>query len=173
MSRKVNMDKNNLRNIKSTGFTTPDQYFESFDDKLFQHLNQNGSIEGIEKSGHTVPKDYFESVEETIWSRLPTEEKSIMPLKSRTPYYYVAGIAASLILLVAIFITYEKPENALSIDMVETYLENRGLNSYELAQLLSDVDLLEDDFTIIKTTYEEDHLESYLLEHSDIESIIE
>ncbi len=61
----------------------------------------------------------------------------------------------------------------LSVDIVETYLEERNLDSYELAQLLSDVDLLEEDFTIIDTPFEEDKLESYLLDNADIQTILE
>jgi hypothetical protein len=167
------MKKDKLHNIKSTGFKIPDQYLESFDDKLFECLNKNESINDIETSGYKVPKDYFDSVEDNILSRLNTEDTSIISLKYRKTFYYIAGIAASLVLLFSIFIKSERPEDLISVEMVEVYLENRDLNSYELAQLLSDIDLLEDDFEIIKPPYEEDNLESYLLEHSDIESILE
>lgn len=167
------MKKNKIHNIKSTGFKTPDQYFESIEDKLFESLNKNEGIEAIESSGYEVPKGYFDSVEDTILSRLTTEDKVVYSLKSRKSFYFITGIAASLVLLFAIFMNSEKSEDLISVEMVEVYLENRDLNSYELAQLLSDVDLLEDDFTIVKTPYEEDNLESYLLEYSDIESILE
>ena len=57
--------------------------------------------------------------------------------------------------------------------MVEVYLGDRDLSSYELAELLLDSDLLEDDFVITETSFEEDNLESYLLENSEINLIIE
>ncbi len=167
------MKKDKLHNIKSAGFKIPDHYFESFEDKLIDRLNENESIEGIETSGYTIPKDYFDTLEDTIISKLNTEDKPVINLQSRNTFYYIAGIAASLILLFAIFINTETPEESLSVEMVETYLENRDLNSYELAQLLFDTDLLEDDFTITTTPYEEDNLESYLLDNSDIETILE
>jgi len=173
MTRKVNMKKNKSHNVKSTGFKTPDQYFESFEGKLFERLNDKESIEGIETSGYTVPKDYFNTVEEKILSKLNTDEKPVISLNSRNTFYYIAGIAASLILLMAIFINNEQTEEAYTAEMVEAYFEDRDLSSSDLAQLLSDSDLLDEDFTIIETPYEEDNLESYLLNNSDIETILE
>ena len=172
MIRKVKMKEDKLHNINSTGFKTPDNYFEAFEDKLFNRLNEKESLEGIETSGYIVPKEYFESIEDTIINKLNTEDKPVISLQSRKTFYYIAGIAASLVLLFAVFFNSESTEE-LSAEMVEAYLENRDLNSYEIAQLLSDTDLLEDDFTIINTPYEEDNLESYLLDNSDIENILE
>jgi len=165
--------KNKLHNVNSTGFKTPDNYFDSFEDKLFERLNEEKTIEGIETSGHTVPKDYFESVEDKVFDKLNSEEQPVVQLNSRKTFYYIAGIAASLVLLFAVFINTETSEESLSAEMVENYLENRDLSSYELAQLLSETDLLEDDFTIATTPYVEDNLESYLLDNSDIEDILE
>ena len=56
--------------------------------------------------------------------------------------------------------------------MVENYLENSDLDSYELAQLLSETELLEDDFIIYQADYKEELLESYLMDE-DLESLIE
>ena len=61
----------------------------------------------------------------------------------------------------------------LSAEIVEAYFQDSDLDSYQLAQLLSDADLLEDDFTIAQTTYNEDNLETYLLENADLESFLE
>ena len=166
------MKKDKLHNIKSTGFKTPDDYFEAFEDKIFERLHNEKSIEGIEDSGHTVPKDYFDTVEDKVLNNINTEDKPIVKLKTRKTFYYIAGVAASLMLLFAVFINNNNTEE-LSVEMVENYLENRDLDSYELAQLLSDEDLLEDDFTIATTPYKEDNLESYLIENTDIESYLE
>jgi len=167
------MKKDKSHNIKPLGFKTPSQYFESFEYKLFKRLNKTESIEDIETTGYSVPNDYFNSVEGTILGKLNTEDKPVISLQSRKTFYYIAGIAASIVLLIAIFTNTEKTEDIISVEMVEAYLENRDLSSYEIAQLLSDTNLLEDDFTIINTPYEEGNLESYLLDNSDIETIFE
>lgn len=165
------MKKEKLHNIKSSGFKTPENYFDAFDDKLFERLNIKESIEGVNDSGFTAPKDYFESLEDKILSKL--EDKPVVRLNTRKTLYYVAGIAASLLLLFAIFINNGGETQVLSVEMVETYFENSDLDSYELAELLVNADILEEDFTIVETEYKEENLESYLLENTDIETILQ
>ncbi len=167
------MKKDKLHNIKTTGYKTPDNYFESFENRFFERLSEEKSVGDIKDSGYTVPKNYFDSVEGNVLNKIHTNETPVVKLKSRQSYYYIAGIAASLVLLIAIFFNNDTPEESLSIEMVETYIENRDLDSYELAQLLSDADLLEDDFTIANTPYQEENLENYLLDNADIETYLE
>ena len=168
------MKKEKLHIIKSPGFKTPKDYFESFDDKLMQHLNNKEIIEGIEVTGFKVPDAYFNTVENVILNRIKEDDKTpVIKLKSRTPFYYVASIAASLLLLFAIFFNTKNNTDELSAEIVEAYFQDSDLDSYQLAQLLSDADLLEDDFTIAQITYNEDNLETYLLENADLESFLE
>lgn len=165
------MKKGKLHNIKSSGFKTPENYFDSLEDKLFERINNKETIEGINNSGFTVPKDYFESLDNKILNKL--EDKPVVKLTTRKTLYYVAGIAASLLLLFAIFINNGGEAQELSAEMVETYFENSDLDSYELAQLLVEAKILEEDFTIVETQYNEETLESYLIENTDIETILQ
>ena len=73
--------------------------------------------------------------------------------------------------MLAIYINSTKDE--ISVEMVETYFQDSDLDSYELAELLLDAEILEEDFTVIETEFDEDNLESYLLENTDIESILQ
>ena len=165
------MKNNKLHKVKSTGFKTPDHYFESFEDRLFARLNDEEPSIGINETGFEVPKDYFDALDAKIMGKLNTDDKPIVKLNTRRTFYYVAGIAASLLLMFAIFMNRNGEE--ISAEMVTTYFENSDLDSYELAELLVDAELLEEDFTIIETEYNEDNLESYLLENLDIESILQ
>lgn len=167
------MKKNKLHNIKKIGFKTPENYFESFEDKLFERICESESIGGIQSTGFKVPKGYFNSVEDTVMHKLNEGETRVVKLSSRKKLYYIAGIAASLVLLIAIFIGKGGSTEEISVEMVETYFENSDLDSYELAQLLADADILEEDFILIETEYNEENLESYLLENTDIESILQ
>lgn len=167
------MKKDRLHNITSTGFKTPNAYFESFDDKLFERIDKKESIDGVETSGYIVPVDYFNTVEESILSKLNIEDKPVINIKPGNNFYFIAGIAASLVLFLALFVNNGQTEEVFTAEMVETYFENSDLDSYELAELLSDADLLEDDFTIVEATYNEGNLESYLLDNADIETILE
>ncbi|GGI57937.1 hypothetical protein [Winogradskyella haliclonae] len=167
------MKKDKLHNINSTGFKAPKDYFESFDEKLMQRLEENISIKGITATGFNIPKDYFDTVESKILDKVNEENKTkVISLFSRKHMYYVSGIAASLLFLFAIFINNSNAEE-LSVEMVESYFADSDLDSYELAELLSDADVLEDNFTLIETEYNEENLEEYLLENADIEAFLE
>lgn len=165
------MKKDKLHNIKSNGFKTPDNYFESFEDSFFKSLNDNKVIDGINDAGFKVPEGYFDTIDEKVINNL--EDKPVVLLNARKTLYYVAGIAASLLLLFAIFINNGDKTQELSAEMVETYFENSDLDSYELAELLVNADILEEDFTLVETEYKEENLESYLLENTDIETILQ
>ena len=165
------MKKNKLHNINSTGFKTPEHYFDTFEDRLFDRIEQEDIIQGIEETGFKVPDGYFGQLDESIIGKLNTEEPPVIKLSSRKTFYYVAGIAASLMLMLAIYINSTKDE--ISVEMVETYFQDSDLDSYELAELLLDAEILEEDFTVIETEFDEDNLESYLLENTDIESILQ
>ena len=165
------MKKDKLHNINSTGFKTPEHYFDTFEDRLFDRIEQEDTVKGIEETGFKVPDGYFDQLDESIIGKLNTEEPPVIKLPSRKTFYYVAGIAASLMLMLAIYINSTKDE--ISVEMVETYFQDSDLDSYELAELLLDAEILEEDFTVIETEFDEDNLESYLLENTDIESILQ
>ena len=165
------MKKEKLHNIKSSGFKTPENYFDSIEDKFFERLKVEESIKGLNDSGFTAPEGYFDTLEDKILSKL--EDKPVVKLNSRKTLYYITGIAASLLLLFAIFLNNNDTTQELSAEMVETYFENSDLDSYELAELLVNADILEEDFTIVETEYKEENLESYLLENTDIETILQ
>jgi len=165
------MKNKKLEHIKSAGFKTPDNYFESFDAKLKARLSENDTIENVEASGFKIPDNYFETLDDKILNKVK-DDKPVITLKSKQKLYYIAGIAASLILLFAIFINKDTTDD-ISAEMVESYFQESDLDSYELAELLSDAELLEDDFIITETDYNEDNLETYLLDNSDIEELLQ
>ncbi|MFD1064216.1 hypothetical protein ACFQ1Q_13250 [Winogradskyella litorisediminis] len=167
------MKNEKLHNIKETGFKTPEDYFESFDDKLLQRLETKSILDNIKDEGFKTPEGYFDTVENQIFQLAKAEDKvKVVSIFKSKKFYYITGIAASLLLLFGIFFNQSKTEE-ISVDMVENYLLESDLNSYELADLLADANILKDDFTIIETTFEEENLEDYLLENADIESILE
>ena len=165
------MKKEKIHNIKSSGFKAPEDYLENFEDRLFERFKTKETIDDINDSGFTTPEGYFESLDDKIFNKL--EDKPVIKLNARKTFYSIAGIAASLVLLFAIFINNDNDTQEVSAEMVETYFENSDLDSYELAQLLVEADILEEDFTVIETKYNEENIESYLLENTDIETILQ
>jgi hypothetical protein len=167
------MKTNNLNKITNSGFKTPEKYFESFDDKLFDKLSEKSPLPGTKDTGFKVPDAYFDTIENEILKKIDEQDTPVIKLSSRMNLYYIAGIAASLILLFAVFIGGNDDSEELSVEMVEQYFQSSDLDSYELAELLSDADLLDEDFTIATTPYDESNLEDYLLENVDIETYLE
>lgn len=167
------MKNDKLHNIKTTGFKTPASYFDTFEDQLFDRLEDKEAIAGIEASGYTVPKNYFDTVEDSILAKIKNDNKPVIQLRFRNTIYYSIGIAASLLLMLALFFNNQRQESELTAEMAQVYFEERGINSYDLVDLISETNLSEDDLIIIDTPYEEDNLEAYLLENSNIESILD
>jgi hypothetical protein len=168
------MKKESLNTNKETGFKTPEDYFKSFETLLSERIEFEETMRDIDRPGFTIPKDYFNSIEDSVMKKLSkTEDKTpVIKVTFKRSLYYISGIAASLLLLIAIFINKEETLE-ISVDMVETHFETQGLDSYELAELLVDAELLDDNFTIANSAYNETNLETYLLENADFEVFIE
>ncbi|NRA91559.1 MAG: hypothetical protein HRU26_02570 [Psychroserpens sp.] len=164
------MEGDNLEQHKDHGFKVPKDYFESFDDSLLSKLSEK-DMTLPDASGFKVPESYFDTLDDTIMNKVQDETK-IIRFRPNPKLYYVAGIAASLVLMVAIF-TNRDDNLGISTEMVESYFEDSDLDSYELADLLYEADLLEEDFVISETDFNEDNLETYLLENSDIEQLLQ
>lgn len=162
MPREVKMKEDKLHHIKSTGFKAPDQYFESFQINLFDRLNKKEAIDGIETSGYVVPKDYFDSVEYNIFDKLNTQDKPVIHLRSRKTFYTIAGIAASFVLLINLFLNNN---NSITIDTLETaalesYLYQEDYTSDDIASLFKSDDISETSF--IDVTISDEMLNQYL-----------
>lgn len=167
------MKLNKLHNIKSSGFKTPNHYFESFDEKVINQLQFFSETQTSKNSGFKIPNGYFNTVETSILNKVKSEKKPIaINSKTSKTLYYISGIAASILLCAAIFWNWPS-DDSITTEMVEFYFENSELDSYDLAQLLSDENFLEEDFIIAETNYTEDDLETYLLENSNVEAILE
>lgn len=167
------MKKSHLHTIKETGFKTPDAYFDNFDERLLKKLDSQMRMASISDAGFKVPDNYFESFDDKIQMRLKNNHtQKVRTLLSWQNAAYVSGIAASLVLMLSLFM---KSNNSLSINQVETasiedYLNNENLNIYEIASLLNEDDLVLDDF--VTNTLSEESLENYLLNNTSIEDLI-
>lgn len=166
------MKKEELHHIKSSGFKTPKGYFKGFNDELFNRLNEEDPIGLPQDSGFKVPDNYFETLEQSIAKKIsPNEEPKVIPLH-RKKWYYLTSAVAVIVISFSIFWNTPIKDNSITYDMVELHFENSELNSYELAELLTETDFLETDFQLVETNYNEDDIEDYLTENSDIETML-
>ena len=153
------------KNKHTHGFTTPKEYFESFDERLFDTLE----LENLPKeSGFATPDGYFDTVEDKILEQLAEEKPAkVISLFKRKTFIYAASIAAC-IALVTIF-SGQDPDTIENLEFadIETYFDEEGIgfNSYELAQYLPEEELEELDLS--SDLFSAENLESYLLETID------
>lgn len=166
------MQNKKLHNIKSSGFKTPNAYFESFDDMFFDKLSYKNQLDSIKGTGFKVPKDYFESLNDSILDKhLKSKETKVIPLFNRKNLIYISSTSAAILLLFYLSVFENKPtfEN-LKTETVNNYIINENISPYEMAALLGDEQIQES--IAIEHNFSEDNLEYYLLNNADIESLM-
>lgn len=169
------MKHKKLEHIKSAGFKTPHNYFESFDAKLKKRLSENKPLDNIETSGFKVPDQYFQTLDTKISSQLK-HDKPVIALKSKQVLYYSIAVAASIVLLFSIVFSSETVTNTptfetLEMASIENYLYTEDYTHLELASLLTEDELSQDNF--ISLDISENTIETYLLDNINIEDLIE
>lgn len=162
------MKNKKLHHIKSTGFKTPDDYFESFDEKIFSKLNPESQLDSIKETGFKVPNNYFESLKNT---NLGENETKVIQLFSKRNIIYVSSIAAAILLLFNLSIFESKPTfDNLDTETVENYFIDENISSYEIAALFTDTQI--EEAIIIEYNFSEGNIEEYLLDNADIETLM-
>jgi len=157
--------------MKSTGFKSPEGYFESLDEHVFNKLKEDNHLEKM-KSGFNAPKDYFDNFDDIITNKIASKnEVKVVSIFKRKTIMYISGVAAAILILLNLSIFEKDPDfNTLEIETVENYIFEENMSSYEIAALLQDEPLNEDVF--IENPLDEDHIELYLLENADIEILM-
>ena len=142
------MKKEKIHNITTAGFKTPDNYFDSFEAQLLKRIDDDMIIDTIESPGFTLPTNYFDTVESNILETLePKPEKPVIQFKSRSTFYYFAGIAASFVLLFSlVFNNKAITFNTIDTVSIENYLYQEDYSNEEFATLFKVDDMSELDF---------------------------
>tara|TARA_R110002049_G_scaffold3795_3_gene27537 strand:+ start:72006 stop:72503 length:498 start_codon:yes stop_codon:yes gene_type:complete len=163
------MKTKNTHHNKSTGFTVPKDYFKNLEDSILSDIKLNNMVE---KPGFKTPNDYFETLEENILNKVSEKDSTkVITLFNKRNILYISSIAAAVLLLFNLSIFESKSTwDALDADTVENYLINENIGAYEIASTLDDIDFSEENF--VNQQVNENILETYLLEHTDIENLI-
>ena len=166
------MKNNYLNKIKSTGFKTPDDYFDSFSESVLGKLYNESQLESIEGSGFKHPDNYFDSLEENILKKLDNnKETKVIKLRTKRLLLYASSVASAILLLFNLSIFENKTSfDNLETETVENYLLDENISSYEIAALLNDDEL--EDVIILDHNLNEDNIEEYLLNNANIEALM-
>lgn len=163
------MKKNKIHNINENGFNTPDGYFNSLEDNIMNELKLNEVAKS--KSEFKTPDNYFETLEDSILSKV-SEEKPIkvINLFSKKNIIYATSIAAAVLLLFNLSIFKAKPSfDNLDSETVENYILSENVESYEIASLLNEDELTEENF--LEFNIEAEIVEDYILGNLDAEDL--
>ncbi|NQX84425.1 MAG: hypothetical protein HRT67_00625 [Flavobacteriaceae bacterium] len=161
-----------LKHIKTSGFKVPEDYFEALEDHIIANSSLDTRISEAKTLGFRVPKDYFETLEDSIFSKLETcEETKVLPLFKKRNILSFSSIAAAFLIMLAFFVNSDYEE--FDYFLAENYIIDKDVDVYELAALLTDEELNNIQTTVRNSTYTEDDMESYLLDHINLEDLIE
>jgi hypothetical protein len=128
--------KNSLESLdnlgcKTTGYKTPESYFENFDEALFAKIAASTLPK---KHGFKVPDSYFENLEDKIVAKAIASKKpqqKVITLKRAL--VFVSGIAAAMVLYFNIAKTNEPVKEEISFDSltvseINTWLEDESFH---------------------------------------------
>ncbi|MGY0392771.1 hypothetical protein ACW5R3_09480 [Bizionia sp. KMM 8389] len=163
------MNSNELKNIKQSGFKTPDNYFQNFEDNL---LSEIAIQEQCDSAGFKVPDNYFENFNVSTKNLTPQENSSskVIPLFAKKSWLYAASIAA-IAILVFTLPDFNQPVNfsTLDNDSIENYILANDYEATEFNNLITDPAAFEN--TIYNEALSDTSLENYMYNNSELEDL--
>ncbi|VAV84789.1 hypothetical protein MNBD_BACTEROID02-476 [hydrothermal vent metagenome] len=164
-----------LNNIKNTGFKVPKDYFNTLEDTILSKIKAESILKNIDSPGFEMPNGYLDTLEDTVFNTLPKKENSkVISLFSKKNLIYISGVAAAIVIMFGFFWNNTNAsEMELDYEMVESYLIDQNISSYEIASLLTEEELSNIDSEIMNEAFNDEGMEDYLLENVNFEDIIE
>ncbi|GAA4291608.1 hypothetical protein [Aestuariibaculum suncheonense] len=163
------MKQEKLNNANNSGFKIPENYFDTFEDRLFTQARLKGLTE---TSGFKIPENYLDTLEDKILSQISKKEDvKVISLFNKKNLLYVSSIAAAVTLMFTLSIKKTQPMlDGVDNETVESYLLNEDIDLYEIASKLTFEDLAEENFKEVKI--DEITFENYILTDVDLEGIM-
>lgn len=155
----MNTNKNHIK----TGFKTPDNYFDVFENNILEQLKFE------KKTGFTVPENYFDTLESDVLKRIEPSKTKVISFISKKQLAYISTIAATLVFCFFVLkpsdmqnITFDDIEYSAYEDYFS--IEDINITSDELAEMfdINSNDLDEISFSKI----EDDNILNYLSEET-------
>ena len=167
--------KNKLDNIKNTGFKVPQDYFQNLEDKIMDTIKLDNVLQGIDDTGFKMPEGYLDTLEDAVLTKVKeTSNPKVVSLFNKQAFIYISGVAAAVLIMFNVF--WNKTEttiDSLDAELVENYIIDQGINTYEIASLLSNDNEINLDIELFDETFNDDSLEDYLFENVDLEDFID
>ena len=167
--------KSKLKNIKKTGFKTPKNYFQNLEDQIMDTIKLDNALKSIDDAGFKIPQGYLDTLEDVVLTKVTkTSNPKVISILNKQTLIYISGVAAAVLIMFNIF--WNKTEttiDTLDAELVENYFIDQGINTFEIAALLTNDEEINIDIEIFDETFNNDSLEDYLLENMDLEDFID
>lgn len=164
------MKNNELHNQKITeGFTTPKDYFDTFEERLFEKIETEATIP--KEEGFKIPDAYFDSLEDRLAGTLfatEKEEVKVISLSNRKQYLkYISYVSAACIIIAGIIMfSFGKTNLNTNLTVTEneinTFIDNDliAMNNYDLFAVYEEENI--DISSIIEVNLDEEETIYYL-----------
>ena len=134
--------KTNNKSHNASGFKTPANYFDGFEDRMFSKLSAENELKENTPNGFTIPDGYFNTVEDSVFAKLNIQKDAEETSTSNTPtnrlnYWYLSAIAA--VLIVCMMVVNIQKTNTLTFDTIEITSIEDALEEGYLDISLSDI----------------------------------
>ncbi|QAA83041.1 hypothetical protein EI546_15545 [Aequorivita sp. H23M31] len=165
------------KEIKISGFKTPENYFEDFELQLYGRIDE----EKLPKSsGFKVSEGYFDTLEEKVIAANATslKQSKVIPLfqtqsSSYKRYFGYAAAVAAILFIGTIIFNYQGSTKStldtIQLGIIDKYIEDGNLNMdlYELSAYFETDEIPLETFG--NQYINQTNLEHYLLENTDEE----
>jgi hypothetical protein len=161
-----------LKHIKSTGFKTPENYFNNLEEQILQSVKLQETLKASKHNGFKAPEHYFDALEDSIINSISKEKEKpkVIRLSTKQRILYALSVAAAIIIMIAIFAPYQLDFPDLNNETVENYIYQEVYSNEDLATLFSLDEL--NNITITDQEYTEESLKNYILENTSLEDLI-
>lgn len=135
---KVNLENNKI----TSGFKTPDNYFDELPETILSKWNGEFNSSIIpSNTGFLTPEDYFSKNEEKLVALIPAKKTKVVALRPKL--YWVTSMAAVLLLSIMLPLFYNSNEITKTEVATQDYLELNAdeITEYEVGNLLDNEDL--------------------------------
>ncbi|WP_299063308.1 hypothetical protein [uncultured Polaribacter sp.] len=166
MENKIKNSETYINSVfgKKTGFSAPKNYFNDLEEHLETKLSEDNFAK---ESGFSAPDRYFKNLEKDILTKVKSTKKvtKVISFKERFLKMMPIIAAASVILFIALNSFVFSNKNKITIDAlsdtdIEYWLDSNTFNTNDIAAVLQDDILIENDFYF--TTLEDENIEDYI-----------
>lgn len=149
---------------RAHGFKVPDAYF-----KAFEFKNDNSK----QSHGFQIPENYFNQFK--VSSEIKQDKYAkVLRLINHSKITYVIGMAASVLIMFAIFNTQPKTNSLENYDiaLLENYLLEESIYSSDISSLIDNTEALYDLEFNNYNNINDKEVENFLLYESEVEELI-